>query len=392
MRSNSILARDKRQRRGAEQVVIEIARLDDPGVRFVGNQPFDQAGELVGERQEDQRIDHIEHRVGVGDLAGRSTADAADEVGEHADERDPDQDADDVEDEVGDGGALGVARLADGGQHRRDRGADVGAQHEGDTGLERDQALAGEHDHHAGGRRRGLDQGGEQGADQNAEEGVLQGGHQVDEGVVAAQRLHGRTHDDHAEEDQAEAHHRRPLGAALLLLGDHRHGEADCDQHQRPPGDVEGDDLRRDRRADVGAEDDRDRLDEGHQPGRDEPDHQHRRDRRRLHDRGDPGTGEQARDAVGGQLLEDAAQAVPGDDPQRLGHAVHAEEEQRQAAEQADDEVEPVDVGRRFGHDLGGGEQQRRHAAHPGCGAGRLGRPRSRVHSQSSRRARSLAG
>ena len=109
--------------------------------------------ELVGEGQEDQCIDDVEHGVGVGDLAGRSSADATDEVGEGTDQGDPDQDTDHVEDEVGDGGPLGVAGLADGGQHRRDRGADVGAQHEGDTRLECDQALAGEHDHHAGGRR-----------------------------------------------------------------------------------------------------------------------------------------------------------------------------------------------------------------------------------------------
>jgi hypothetical protein len=99
--------------------------------------------------------------------------------------------------------------------------------------------------------------------------------HQLQEGREGAQRGHRLAHDAHAVEDQPQSHHHGTVVPALALLGRERHGEADGDHGQRCLGDVERHDLRRERGADIGAEDDADRLGHGHEAGADEADDEH---------------------------------------------------------------------------------------------------------------------
>ena len=57
------------------------------------------------------------------------------------------------------------SRLADGGQYRRDTGADIGAERQRDTGRKGDQALGRHDDNYTRGRRGGLDKAGERRGD-----------------------------------------------------------------------------------------------------------------------------------------------------------------------------------------------------------------------------------
>ncbi len=130
----------------------------------------------------------------------------------------------------------------------------------------------------------------------------------------------------------------------LVALGDEQHGEADGDHPQRRLGDLEGDDLGGDRRADVGAHDHADRLRQRHQPGRDEADDQHGRHRRRLDHRRHQRARADAHEAIDRQRREDALHALAGDGLEALLHLHHAEEEDGEAAEQFDGHHQPVGV------------------------------------------------
>src|SRR5919197_634071 len=69
--------------------------------------------------------------------------------------------------------------------------------------------------------------------------------------------------------------------------GHEAHQEAQPDHEQRVVGHVEGDELDGQRGADVGAEDDAERLAEGHEAGRDETDEHQDGGRRGLQHAGD---------------------------------------------------------------------------------------------------------
>ena len=120
--------------------------------------------------------------------------------------------------------------------------------------------------------------------------------------------------------------------------------EADRDEEQRVLRHLEGDDLRRDGRADVRAEDHADRLRERHQAGGDEAHDEHGGDRRRLDHGSHERAGQEPDEAVVGEPAENRLHPVAGDRLEGVGHLVHAEEEQGEPPEQPHQEREDLEL------------------------------------------------
>ena len=96
-------------------------------------------------------------------------------------------------------------------------------------------------------------------------------------------------------------------------------------------GHLESDDLRRDRRADVCPHDDADRLRERHHSRRYEANHQHRRYRRRLDDRGHGRAGSRCHEAIGREFGKGIAEAGTRRILERVGHLIHPEQKYGEA-------------------------------------------------------------
>ena len=237
----------------------------------------------------------------------------------------------------------GRHRFSDRRQDGRHAGADVRAQRQRDAGRQRHQALAGHHDRDTRGRGRRLHQPGEDGAHQDAEQRIFQFRHQFQERRVAAQRIHRIAHDAHAAEQQADPEQHGAAVFHLLGLAEKDHAEADGNRQHGILGHVECDDLGRHRAADVGAHDDPDRLRQGHDAGRDESHHQHGGDRGRVQDGGDEGAGNGPDDPVFRHRAQHGGHPVAGHRLEARRHLVDAEQEQRQSAEQAHQQAEPID-------------------------------------------------
>ena len=98
---------------------------------------------------------------------------------------------------------------------------------------------------------------------------------------------------------------------------------------------LEGDDLSRDGRADVGTHDHTDGLDHGHEAGRDEPHQEHGGHRRRLNHSRDQGTGERGGESIGGEAGKEGLHPAPCHHLQGLGQLIHSEKEEGEAPEEA---------------------------------------------------------
>jgi hypothetical protein len=97
--------------------------------------------------------------------------------------------------------------------------------------------------------------------------------------AVMPERTGRDTHELHAEEDQAEAHHGRAPLLDAYLSRQHLGEETRGDKQQAVLVDGKGDNLRGNGRSDIRAEDDADRLADREQPGGDKADDEHGRDR-----------------------------------------------------------------------------------------------------------------
>jgi hypothetical protein len=178
-----------------------------------------------------------------------------------AQERRHQQDADDAVDEVANRQPVARRIVAPRAFHQRiDGAAEIGAEHQRERGVGRDELGIGQrhHQQHAGDA--GMDQPGDERADQDAEHGIA--GDPVQEHAHARGIL-GRRHrieqDMQREQHQAEAD-RDPAevldpGAWPAAECD----EADNEQHRRHRCDIERQHLHDQRGADIGAEHDRKR-------------------------------------------------------------------------------------------------------------------------------------
>ena len=204
------------------------------------------------------------------------------------DERQEDHDPHDVEQRVRHRGALAVSARTQGGQLRRDRRADVVAQNEWNRDAKRmvrvsaEPAVDGYDDHHCDGGRTALDEDRERRADKDGEDRLVPNHLQhAGQGrtLLVAQVLEGLLHGVQAEKQDAQTEQDHRDRFPPLALGAELHGEPDSDQRHGVHADLENLHAghRRDepagyRRADVGAENDADRLFERKQSGVDQAD------------------------------------------------------------------------------------------------------------------------
>ena len=216
--------------------------------------------------------------------------------------------------------ALGVGVGAHRREERRDAGADVGAQHQKQhaaVGRIADGQPRRHHLHDEGGDRRGgLHDARDDDARQQQHEAVIDADEEIFDDVLLGEVVHRHAHVFEAEEHQPQARQHHADGLYLLFFAQHVHEDADAGEEgdDLDEGDI-GDDRKigGDGGADVGAHDDRRRLEQRHQPRVDEADHHDRGRRRALDDRRDARADADARQAAFARFIEPAAQAVGGE-------------------------------------------------------------------------------
>ena len=188
---------------------------------------------------------------------------------------------------------------------------------------------------------------------------AVEGAEEGREGGKLPDELEFRAHDAHAEEEQSETEHRFAPAAQVFPCDEHQQKPEDDRRHD-DAGDVEGDDLRRDRGSDVGSEDDADRLHQVQESRVDEADHHDRRRAGGLDDRGDEGPRDDRHITVAGEEVENAAHPLSGGFMKSVAHELHAEDEDCEPTENVHEEC--VDVDAEF-----------RHADSADCGIGLRG-------------------
>ena len=195
--------------------------------------------------------------------------------------------------------------------------------------------------------RRALDDGGEQGGHHKAQQGVLQPRQDRRKFRHLCQRAYGVAHHHHAVHEYGEAHQYGADAFLLILFAHHHHHNADDGQDGRKVFGLQhlqphiaaldagkGEDPRRQRRADIGAEDDIQRLAKLHNAGIDQT-HQHYRDRRGgLHRYGDGGAQQHTHQRAGRHRFQQLLQLSAGHLFQIAGHDTHAEQKKSQTQHQ----------------------------------------------------------
>jgi len=148
-------------------------------------------------------------------------------------------------------------------------------------------------------------------------------------------RREGLRHDPHAEEDEAEAEHdlAEALGGAAAREEAQR--EANPDEEQRELLHLEGDELHRERRADVRAQDHTQGLAEGEEARGNEADQHQGGCRRGLDERGDEGARAHRGETIARHAREDMAKLTARRTLESLAAELHAVQEQGEAAEEA---------------------------------------------------------
>src|SRR5262245_31057354 len=321
-----------------QSALVEIAGPKGRVARLViGHEGLDGARGQRGERQEDQADAEVEERVGVGDLARGIAGAGRHHRRERADERQHDRGAEQLEGDVRHGDALGFSRGAHGRRQRRRAGTDVGAEHDGHRTVQADEALARERERHAqrGARRR--HERAEYGGHENGHERVAGDGlDELDGQPVFAQRRDAVQDDFEREEHEAEAEDRLPDVLEHAPPGEKGDREAEPHEHERIVRHLERDELDREGRPDVGAQDDAQRLAERHEPGADEADEHERRGRGRLDDGRHRGAGGDGDQPVPRHARQEVSQTTTRGTLQAVAAQADAVEQQREPPEERD--------------------------------------------------------
>ena len=331
---------------GAEQQGVQEGELGSL-VLFLDSRPR-QPFQLAGEGQQQGGGADVENRVAQchahGPHGGVHEGEVEQQVPAAEDDK-ADGRADDIKGNVDDGHPLCSPGDPDGGDQRRDAGADVLAHDDGDGHAVGDGPGEGQGLQNAHGGRRGLDDPGEHRAHGHAQQGIAEGRQQVREARQLRQGADGVLHHLHAGHQNGEANEDASHVPPPLALGPHdeqdaRQGEErgevlrlqEIQKHALALDAGEGQNPRRQRGAHVGAHDDADGLAQLHDAGVHQA-HQHHRHRRGgLDGDGDARAQEQALHGVGGHALQKPLQPAAGHLLQALGHGGHAVEEEGQAA------------------------------------------------------------
>ena len=294
----------QRDRRRGEQALVELRRrFHDLRAR---HEPVDQLLQQAGAGQQQRRAEDVEAGVRDGDAIHRGGLvqnRRRKERAHRAEQDQADDCADHVEGKVDQCGALRIFIRADGGEQRRDARADVLAHDDGDGRAIADGSRDGQRLQNADGSRAGLDDAGQHRAGQHAEDGICKCKEQLRELRHILQPGDRAGHRLHAEHQRGEAQQDHAGVFFLAALAEHVQNNADQGQNWRerrrlqqlhPHGvaldSAEAEQPCRDRRADVGAHDDVDRLPQRQQPGIDKADDHDRRGRGTLNHSRDPET------------------------------------------------------------------------------------------------------
>ena len=337
--------------RGGQQTVVQQSVL----LLFVGGGiGHGQDGKLLQhtvERQQDRGRHDIKDCVddgnaeGVGRVGKEAEPDQRVQAVEPAQE---DDGADQVEIQMDKGGALGVLVGTGGGDQRSDGGADVLAHDDGHGSGVGDRAGAGQCLQDTDGRRRGLQNSRQHRARNDAEDRVFEAEEQIHEPRLVGQRGHGMGHRVHAGHQNREAQ-QDFTDAALAVLADHIHPDADEAEDRAPRGRVhhlgeeavalqagQREQPAGDSRTDICAHNDADGLMQLHQAGVDEADGHNGGGTAGLNDGSDGHAEQQTADGAAGHGGQNALQLTAGGLFQSFPHQVHAIQKHGNAAHQGE--------------------------------------------------------
>ena len=280
--------------------------------------------DTVGKREADQRVKRI---------INRRKEDHARDLG----------------DQINHGRPFAVDRRADGGQQHRHGRADGNAHDDGKRYGKINDAGRRERLQNADCGRRGLQHAGKQRTKEDAEERIGEGRQDADKGRVLAQRRNGGGHCGHTEHQDREAH--QDIADVLFgrVLCRHTQNDADDRDHARERrrgeqvepasgrADVgKTDDPARDGRTEDRAQHDGNGLPHLHHTGVDKADDHDRCGGRGLDHRRYAGAQQKALDGIAGQPVQNQLQFIARDLLQSVPHQGHAEQKQRDAAQQRD--------------------------------------------------------
>ena len=235
-----------------------------------------------------------------------------------------------VEDAVCQRRAFGVPALAKRGQHRRNGRADVVPQQHGQCPRQTQQTgtvragLRRQILQHRNGSRTALHQQGHAGAHRRPQQRFLPHlQHPVQERRALRQRCRGSVHHGNAFQQQTKRKHSPPGLMRRTVLPEKARQKPR--EQNAVPGifQPECQQLCRDRGADVGAEDDRQRLPQIQQPCAHQPDHHHRNHGAALQHRRDQRPGQKPGHRMLRQPLQAGAQAGLRRVLQRSTHLFH---------------------------------------------------------------------
>ncbi len=330
---------------GGVGIVEQVAGKDGgEGLFFFGDESLNEAAEGSGEGQDDGEAEYIESGVehgrdGLGGAGGGACEPAVGGGEVAGEEQEGGDGGDDVVEEVGEAGAARGGASADGGEQSGGGGADVGPDDDGSGLDEIDEAgvQAGEGGGH--GDAGALGDHGDDGPDED--EGELSADRvatppgEIELVPVAAETVLkvGDAEEDEAESGEGFSKASQTF-AGLEQIGegsDEKKGqggggelEFESDEGHQPSG-CGG--------ANIGTEDEAQRLLEGHEPGGDEPDHGDRGGTGTLDDGGDGGAGDRTRKGTARGGGQPVAEAIPRELSEAGGHGGHAVEKEAEAAE-----------------------------------------------------------
>ena len=158
---------------GFDELGIKILGPFDDLMGLVGQEPADERRERLDEGQEDDGVEDVEQRMGVGDLVGDARSRHGDQLLVKRKDGEENAYANDVEEHMGGTGLFGGPIRADGSEDRGDGCSDIVTQDDGDGRVEGQEALYAEGDGQADRSGAGLDKEGKQRSGQNPHERVV---------------------------------------------------------------------------------------------------------------------------------------------------------------------------------------------------------------------------
>jgi len=110
---------------GLDELGIEILGPFDGLVGLVGQEPADKRREQLDEGQENDGVEDVEQRMGVGDLVGDARRRHGDQLLVEREDGEENAYADDIEEHMGGAGLFGCPIRADGGEDCGYGGSDI---------------------------------------------------------------------------------------------------------------------------------------------------------------------------------------------------------------------------------------------------------------------------